>query len=568
MLNSLYTLSFLFAFVYLFITVTVFRKRISPYFLMLFATILVSNFGYMQMSDADTPKLAIYANQTIYLGASFSYFFLFMCVASLCKTKIPALIQAFFMTLGGAIFFFASTIGTTDLYYKSVEVVKHYGVSMLVKDYGPLHTLFPLLIFLTFAGSLYIIIRSFFRGKDISYLNSIIILGTLLIAISTYAVEKLSGVCIPILPFAMVISETIIMILFAKISLYDISSISSDFLGKTKSSGFMLFDSHGTYLGSDDIAKQWFPEINSLKIDRHIKEHGSQLFECIDDWIHDRSEKEVILLTKGDKIYEIKHSLLKERRRKAVHCVYLRDDTKQQQYTKLIESYNENLEKNVNQKTEKLRSIQQDIIVSMASIVENRDSNTGGHIARTSDVVQVFIDHMLKKGSKLNLTEVNFTRKNAQNIVKAAPLHDFGKIAVPDIILNKPGKFTAEEYEVMKQHSAKGAVIVEQMLQNSEDAEFRTVAVNIAHYHHERFDGTGYPCGLKAGEIPFEARIMALADVFDALVSKRVYKDSFSFDKAFDIISDSAGKHFCPELTREFLECRPALEALYNSYED
>ena len=180
----------------------------------------------------------------------------------------------------------------------------------------------------------------------------------------------------------------------------------------------------------------------------------------------------------------------------------------------------------------------------------------------------MFIDHLMSKDSGVNLGELKKNRKNALNIVKAAPLHDFGKIAIPDVILNKPGKFEPQEYEVMKLHPEKGAVIVDQILQNSEDDEFRKTAVNIAHYHHEKFDGTGYPKGLKGTEIPFEARVMALADVFDALVSKRVYKESFSFDKAFQIIAESSGKHFCPDLTAEFLECRPELEALYNTYAD
>lgn len=567
-MNALYSFAFIVSFVVLFITLTVFKKRISPYFLVLFAAILVSNFGYMQMCNADNERVAVYANQTIYLGASFSYFFLFMCISDLCKTSVPAFVQAVFMMLGGVVFYFASTIGTTDLFYKSIEVVNHNGVYMLVKDYGPMHVLFPVMIFMSFAGSLYTIIRSFFHGKDISYLNSIVLLIILIVEIAAYSLEKLSGWGIPILPLSLVIGEIIIMVLLTRISLYDVVSTSSDFHEKTKTSGVLLFDSRGNYLGSDEIAKNWFPEISELKIDRYIRKEESELFKYIDDWIHDRASKEIILLTKDDKIFEIKHSLLKESRKKSVHCVYLRDDTKQQQYTRIIEAYNQSLEKDVNQKTEVLRNIQQDIIVSMASIVENRDSNTGGHIARTSDVVQVFINHMLKKGSRLSLTEGDFTRKNAVNIVKAAPLHDFGKIAIPDNVLNKPGKFTPEEYEIMKQHSAKGAAIVEQMLKNSEDSEFRKVAVNVAHYHHERFDGTGYPCGLSGGDIPFEARIMALADVFDALVSKRVYKDSFSFDKAFEIISESSGKLFCPELTAEFLECRSELEALYKSYKD
>ena len=118
----------------------------------------------------------------------------------------------------------------------------------------------------------------------------------------------------------------------------------------------------------------------------------------------------------------------------------------------------------------------------------------------------------------------------------------------------------------MKTHAAKGAEILKRILMNTDDTDFKNLAVNVAHYHHEKWNGTGYPEKLKETQIPFEARVMALADVFDALVSKRVYKESFSYDKAFSIIEESSGSHFDPVLCKEFLKCRPQLEALYNKY--
>ena len=244
--------------------------------------------------------------------------------------------------------------------------------------------------------------------------------------------------------------------------------------------------------------------------------------------------------------------------RKKLHCIRIWDDTPQQQYLKLVEQYNEELGMQVKEKTARLVEVQNDIIVSMASIVENRDNNTGGHIRRTSDVVRAFVEHLLATDYSSTLT-----REIADQIIKAAPLHDFGKIAIPDSILNKPGKFVSEEYEIMKLHAKKGAEIVARILQNSDDLQFKNIAVNVAHYHHEKWDGTGYPCGLVQEEIPLEARIMALADVFDALVSNRVHKGQFSFDEAFGIIEESSGSHFDPSLCKAFLQCRLQIETLY-----
>lgn len=204
-------------------------------------------------------------------------------------------------------------------------------------------------------------------------------------------------------------------------------------------------------------------------------------------------------------------------------------------------------------------TIQNSIIRGMAVMVESRDNSTGGHINRTSECVRVFIEQLKRDGS----FDISDTFANA--IIKAAPMHDLGKIAVDDAVLRKPGRFTPEEFEIMKQHAAKGAEIVDEVLKESDDEEFKNIAVNVAHYHHEKWDGSGYPNKISGENIPYEARIMALADVFDALVSKRCYKDSMSYDKAFQIIEESLGQHFDPVLGRFFISCRPKLEELYNN---
>ena len=144
-------------------------------------------------------------------------------------------------------------------------------------------------------------------------------------------------------------------------------------------------------------------------------------------------------------------------------------------------------------------------------------------------------------------------------------MHDLGKITVDDAVLRKPGRFTPEEFEQMKKHAPEGARIVKQILEGTDNVEFMNIAVNVAHYHHERMDGSGYPEGLKGEEIPFEARIMAIVDVYDALVSKRVYKDSMSFEQADQIIIESMGKHFDKALEPYYIKARPKFENYYKS---
>ena len=202
-------------------------------------------------------------------------------------------------------------------------------------------------------------------------------------------------------------------------------------------------------------------------------------------------------------------------------------------------------------------ALQDKLVLGMATMVEGRDNSTGGHIKRTSDVVRFLVEEMIKDpGVDLNTTFY-------QSLVKAAPMHDLGKITIDDVILRKPGKFTPEEYQTMKTHSAAGAVILTQILKDVTDKNFEAVAINVAHYHHERWDGKGYPQGLKGEDIPLEARIMAIADVYDALVNKRVYKDEFSFDDAYSIIMENMGKQFDPGLEKYFARAREKIENYY-----
>ena len=222
--------------------------------------------------------------------------------------------------------------------------------------------------------------------------------------------------------------------------------------------------------------------------------------------------------------------------------------------------FNDKLTNQVDEKTADIIKMHDNLIVSIATLVESRDNSTGGHIKRTSKAVKVFVEELKKAPEYAACSEKFFN-----DVAKAAPMHDLGKIAVLDAILRKPGRFTAEEYDMMKTHSAEGARIVENVLHEVDDLQFKQIAINVAHYHHEKWDGTGYPEKISGEAIPLEARIMALADVFDALVSKRCYKESFSFDKAFSIIEESLGSHFDPKLGKIFLTCRPELETLYGN---
>ncbi len=212
------------------------------------------------------------------------------------------------------------------------------------------------------------------------------------------------------------------------------------------------------------------------------------------------------------------------------------------------------------QKSDYIEQMQSDLIMILADMVENRDESTGDHVRKTSMYTIIIMNQMRRMGIYSGI----LTDDYIENVFKSAPLHDIGKIRIPDAILNKPGKLTPEEFEVMKNHSVYGKEIIDELIESLTEASYLEVARDIAMYHHEKWDGTGYPEGLKKEEIPLSARIMAIADVFDALVSERVYKKAFSFEKAIDIIQEESGTHFDPRIVSAFMavedEVRETLE--------
>ena len=263
----------------------------------------------------------------------------------------------------------------------------------------------------------------------------------------------------------------------------------------------------------------------------------------------------------NDKMFAVEINYMYDGLRKCGYQIFISDDTQNQKYIRLLDHYNTELEKQVDEKTTHIVEMHDNLILSMAMMVESRDNSTGGHIRRTSENVRILIGEIKKSG------DLELSDEFCRDIIKAAPMHDIGKIAVDDEVLRKPGRFTPEEYEKMKAHSPEGARIVHEILKDTDDESFKVVAENVAHYHHERIDGSGYPKGLKGDEIPLEARIMAIADVYDALVSKRVYKDSMSFEEADRIIMEGMGTQFDKKLEKYYVNARPRLEKYYSSQE-
>ncbi len=229
-----------------------------------------------------------------------------------------------------------------------------------------------------------------------------------------------------------------------------------------------------------------------------------------------------------------------------------------------LSQYRNNLENMVREQAEKITEdarkismIQESVIVGMANLIESRDGSTGKHVKNTQMYVRMIADELHKR----KLFPVELTPEYIEDLCKAAPLHDVGKIKVPDAILQKPGKLTPEEFDAMKLHTTYSRKIIQTIIGDVEDAHYVQIVEDIAMYHHERWDGSGYPTGLAGDSIPLAARIMSVADVFDALYEERCYKPPIRpIERIMQIMSEGRGTQFDPVIIDVFMEMLPRLK--------
>ena len=536
-------------------------KEQNIYQVLIFITGLVCNIGYFTLAISKSIDMAIVCNNITYLGGVFLPLCVLLRTADLCRIRLSNGLVASLTSFSVIVLMLVFTTGYSDIYYSNVSIEKVYGATRMVKDYGPAHNTYRVLLALYLIVTVGVVVNAFKSRKNFTKRTVFTMVANLLIPCAVYVAERSFNCPVELLPFAYTFSFGLFLNSVGRMKMYDMSSSIAGAHEKLDEYGYITFDLNKKLMNDNYVARKYFPELYEVEIDENAKKDESVFYREIVEWMdlkknEESKEKKVVI---KDRIIKCTVRRIYQGYKKKVigYSIEIVDITKEENYIRLLNDYGANLAKEVEKKTEHIRNMQNSIITGMATMVESRDNSTGGHIMRTSECVRVFAGALKWKMPELT---VHFLK----DVVKAAPMHDLGKIAVDDRILRKPGSFTDEEYEIMKSHSAEGARIVGEVLAEVQDEQFKQIAINVAHYHHEKWDGSGYPEGKKGNEIPVEARIMAFADVFDTLVSKRYYKEAYSYEKAFGIIEESLGTHFDPELGKVFLECREELEKLYD----
>ncbi len=534
------------------------QKRFDVYSVVFYSLIPIVELGYYLLSVSKNVEEAIAVNKFVYIGACFLYLFIMLCIFSACRIKLHKLVSTGLFLLTCALYTAIIMNSQGDLFYRRIILKYTNGITVLKKEYGPLHTLFYVYIVLLFAAAIAAIIYTYFKKKDVSLQVIRLLYIIEEISIAGYLIGRFFDLDVQMVSIAYVVLQVMYLLVIKRICLYDISDNVISGLINDEEYAYISIDFEHRYLSSNDTAKKLFPELSEMRLDTKLQD--SRFSTLITEWIQSfiADEHKDIKYEADDRTYSVQADYLVYEKKNVGYQITLNDKTEEQKYITLLNNYNDDLIEEVKQKTEHIEEMHDKLILGMAVMVEGRDNSTGGHIRRTSDCIKILIDNIRHTGP------YELDEEFCKCLIKAAPMHDLGKIAVDDKVLRKPGRFEPEEFEQMKTHAAKGAEIIERILEGTDDDRFREIAINVAHYHHERMDGTGYPEKLKGEEIPLEARIMAVVDVYDALVSKRCYKESMPFDKAFAIIDEGMGTQFDPKLRESFHRARPELEAYYS----
>ncbi|MCR5666542.1 MAG: HD domain-containing protein [Eubacterium sp.] len=447
-----------------------------------------------------------------------------------------------------------------ELYYKSMELIDTgYGIATKMES-GPLkslHWVFLLIFMVLIISTLAVawIRRGTYSRKTLSLYTTLLSAGILL-----YVVEALIDIDFSLLPTLYVVADFLIAINYDRDHNHDISGLVSIEMAKSTSRGYVALDLAGNFLSCSEKTYDFLPELELQIVDTKLKEgtlSADVFYGLLDEYKQDQTLTRDFQVGDMACLCEISEFSMRKNGRTQGYLFDVRDITEERRVFQVMQHYNETLNAEVSEKMENIKNIQEKVVIGLANMIDNRDSNTGGHVKRTSEVVRILVEE-IRKQELYDMTE-----QMADDIIRAAPMHDLGKITIDNHILLKPGRLTDEEYEIMKSHSVKSGEFVHLILDDVEEEHFVQCAYNVARFHHERWDGGGYPEGLVGEMIPLEARIMAVADVYDALISDRCYRKAMSVPEVTRIITENMGTQFDPNMFPVFLGCKEQMEAYY-----
>ena len=513
-------------------------------------------FGYFSLMSATTLEYAIFATKITYLGGAPVFLIFTQFCLTYLNVRVPRFLNVIAAVYQSLMMVVILTFDLHSLFFKNIQLTVKNGIPSLSKEYGFVAVLFIIQISLCFLISLYFIIRHLTQNQVTKreLVRVMCLIASLVIATLGYCSTLLVSWTVSLTPFGLTVAAILLTILVKHMNICNVKQEAREYLFDSITNGIIIVNDNYTYEDANSLAIKMFPELKQCKRMKKIDEVSLFLAD-----LFYQGKTKIIEFNK--RLYQPEITKVTNSKYISGYMATLVDVTEQQMCLRLMENYQKDLERDVLKQKSQIERMQQQIIVSFANIAESRDGTTGKHIKRTS----AYVELICKELRQQNLFEDLLTEEYSKFIDMGAPLHDIGKVMISDEILCKPGKLTKKEFEVIKTHTILGGKILDDTLAAIEGESYLNVAKDMALYHHERWDGTGYPYQLKEDEIPLCARIMAVADVFDALVSERPYKKAFSMDEAFGIIKTSRETHFDPQIVDAFLNIRNEIEEVFTN---
>lgn len=540
--------------------------------------VMLSNIGYFILSCSRNLQEAVLANSLSYLGGVFLPLLIVYVLIDYSDSKIPMWFSISMLLINIVIFLSTMLTDRLPFFYSSVKFIPG-DPSHLIKEPGTIYYIRYIVLAVEVGLAAFFTILTYLGKRSASFRIMMIYAGSLLGVLLVYLARYIFSMKYDLIPFFYLICTLLLDYVVARSTIYNVNLSVQEKIDELSTYGYLVFDRKFRFVGSNSASEKFFPEIKNVRIDSKIIAKDYALKDLLKWVVKTATDAAEEKKTQGKfkKAITINDKNPSERRfletelsfihfglenHVSGYLVEITDITEQHNMIETMSWKGESLKREVEKQTKKAKSMQMSTILGMAAMIESRDNSTGGHINRTSECVALFVNRLRQ------LDDYNMSESYWDAVINAAPLHDLGKITVDDAILRKPSGLTEDEYEQMRKHAENGAKIMSKVLEDVDDKEFVNVATNVAHYHHEKYNGTGYPDRLRGENIPFEARIMALADVFDALASHRYYKEPMSYDEAFEILRQELGHHFDPHLGRIFISLKKEIIILYESFEN
>lgn len=535
-------------------------SNIDINYLMIVILVPIAILGYWLKTQAETPEAASTLFCFVYLDSTFliaaALFSMMHALGLEAKSWMKIVVY-----LACCVHIAIVCLGVHNgQYYQTMDIIQTPLGNATKMTSGPLMLYHYAFLVVVSAWLVGIVVAGIVKRG--SYSRKTFVLYSIIVGagIAINVVEGLVDADFTALPYLYVIGDVAIALNYDYIHTHDIAYVLSNQQKHYGARGYAVVGLGRQFQACNDKAYEFLPFLKTQRVDAKIApvdDNAQMVLDLIEACEREGYASRYYEIDDMSCACEARPYSLRRDGAPQGYLLDIRDATEELKNLHIITTYNETLNAEVIEKTNSIQDMQRKIVIGMANMIDNRDSNTGGHVRRTSDIIHILVDEIIRQG------RIGISDEMARDIVRAAPTHDLGKITIDEAILNKPGRYVPEEYEIMKTHAAKSGELVLILLDGVEEERFVKVAYNVARFHHERWDGRGYPEGLVGTMIPLEARIMAVADVYDALVSKRVYKDPMSFDAAYDIMVENMGTQFDPNMKAVFLGCRAQLEDYY-----